>query len=356
MLIFLAQTVIKIKLLECVVFLAELIIEKKTKEYLYHSLGWERLTQDHWDHRIIEGFGLEGTFKIIWFQPPCHEQGHLPLDQVAQSSIQPGLEHCQGGSSHSFSGQRVQCFTTLMVKNFFLISNLNLPSFSLQPFPLVLSLHTLVKWQHHVFSSPYSSFWSMPPHTHTSTHTINSPSLLLAHLLPALSSEAPNSPDLPLPSFASKSFTPASQLIKSFPSHSSSAVPALTSLSPSPTILLSSLSPCSFSHLSVFTEEHSLLHLCTLLPVIATVTVFFYSTCSHHHTSAPPPDFSCFCSLSNWNSCLHHHFLSTLDNLSLHFYQRAAISFYKKQIIKGLQITVHMQLSNSRWLALLSKC
>jgi len=32
-----------------------------------------------------------------------------------------------------------------VVKNFFLISNLNLPSFSLQPFPLVLSLHPLVK-------------------------------------------------------------------------------------------------------------------------------------------------------------------------------------------------------------------
>jgi len=27
---------------------------------------------------------------------PCHGQGHLPLDQVVQSSIQPGLEHCQG--------------------------------------------------------------------------------------------------------------------------------------------------------------------------------------------------------------------------------------------------------------------
>jgi len=48
---------------------------------------------------------LEGTLKIIWFQPLCHEQGHLPLDQVAQSSIQPGLEHCQGGGIHSFSGQ-----------------------------------------------------------------------------------------------------------------------------------------------------------------------------------------------------------------------------------------------------------
>jgi len=57
------------------------------------------------NHRIIEWFGLEGTLKIIWFQIPCHEQGHLPPDQVAQSSIQPGLEHCQGGGSHSFSGQ-----------------------------------------------------------------------------------------------------------------------------------------------------------------------------------------------------------------------------------------------------------
>ena len=42
--------------------------------------------------------GLEEILKIIWFQPPCHEQGHLPPDQSAQSSIQPGLEPCQGGS------------------------------------------------------------------------------------------------------------------------------------------------------------------------------------------------------------------------------------------------------------------
>jgi len=26
---------------------------------------------------------LEGTLKVIWLQPPCHEQGHLLLDQVA---------------------------------------------------------------------------------------------------------------------------------------------------------------------------------------------------------------------------------------------------------------------------------
>ncbi|KAK4818440.1 hypothetical protein QYF61_013127 [Mycteria americana] len=33
--------------------------------------------------------------------------GHLPLDQVAQSPIQPGLEHFQGWGIHSFSGQPV---------------------------------------------------------------------------------------------------------------------------------------------------------------------------------------------------------------------------------------------------------
>jgi len=56
------------------------------------------------------GRDLKGHLKVIYFQLPCHEQGHLPLDQVAQSSIQPGLEHCQGGDSHSFSGQPVPVF------------------------------------------------------------------------------------------------------------------------------------------------------------------------------------------------------------------------------------------------------
>ena len=74
---------------------------------LAHRAGHRpRIPSASWrNHRIVEWFGLEGTLKIIWFQPPCHEQGHLPPDQVAQSSIQPGLEHCQGGGSHSFSGQ-----------------------------------------------------------------------------------------------------------------------------------------------------------------------------------------------------------------------------------------------------------
>jgi len=46
-------------------------------------------------------------FKYHPVPTPCHRQGHFPLDQVAQSHIQPGLEHFQGGGTHSFSGQPV---------------------------------------------------------------------------------------------------------------------------------------------------------------------------------------------------------------------------------------------------------
>ena len=40
--------------------------------------------------------GLKRTSKIIKFQAPCYVQGCQPLDQAAQSHIQPGLECLQG--------------------------------------------------------------------------------------------------------------------------------------------------------------------------------------------------------------------------------------------------------------------
>ena len=51
--------------------------------------------------QMIEWFGLEGTFKIMYFQPQCYRQGRLPLDQVAHSPIQPGLECYWGGGEAS---------------------------------------------------------------------------------------------------------------------------------------------------------------------------------------------------------------------------------------------------------------
>jgi len=71
-------------------------------------------------------------------------QGRQPAAQAAQSHIQPGLECLQGWGIHSLLGQPVQCVTTLWVKNFLLISNLNLSCLSLKPFPPVLSLFTLI--------------------------------------------------------------------------------------------------------------------------------------------------------------------------------------------------------------------
>jgi len=88
---------------------------------------------------VIKWFRLEGSFKISWFQFPCHGQGCHPLGQAAQVPIQPSLEHLQGWGTHS-SGQQCQGLTILRIKSFFPTSNLNLPSFSLQSFPLALSL------------------------------------------------------------------------------------------------------------------------------------------------------------------------------------------------------------------------
>jgi len=56
-----------------------------------------------------------------------------------------GLNTAREGATRASLGNLGQHITTLTVKNFFLISNLNLPSFSLKLLPLVLSLCVLVK-------------------------------------------------------------------------------------------------------------------------------------------------------------------------------------------------------------------
>jgi len=55
------------------------------------------------------------------------------------------LNVSRDGASTASLGNPFQCFTTLIVKNFFLISSLNLPCFSLKPLPLILSLLSLLK-------------------------------------------------------------------------------------------------------------------------------------------------------------------------------------------------------------------
>ncbi|NXW03176.1 LTN1 ligase, partial [Fregetta grallaria] len=59
----------------------------------------------------------------------------LHLDVKAPSSLT--LNVPRDGASTASLGNMFQCFTTLIVKKIFLISSLNLPSFSLKPLPLV---------------------------------------------------------------------------------------------------------------------------------------------------------------------------------------------------------------------------
>jgi len=75
---------------------------------------------------------LEGTLKIIWFHPPAVDRDtfHQPRLLRAPSNLHTAREGAATASLDSLC----QCFTSLVVKNFFLISNLNLPSFILKPF------------------------------------------------------------------------------------------------------------------------------------------------------------------------------------------------------------------------------
>jgi len=91
-------------------------------------------------YTTTESLELEGTFKDHPVQFPCNEQGHLQLDQVAHSLVQPHLQCLQ---ARDFD--HIQYLTPLFVKDFFLISNLNLPSLNLKPFSLFLSQQTLLE-------------------------------------------------------------------------------------------------------------------------------------------------------------------------------------------------------------------
>jgi len=90
-------------------------------------------------HRIIECFGLEGTFRGHLAQPPCSEQGHLQLNQVAQSPVQPGLERFQGWAISHRSGQPVPGFHHPQCKKFLPYMQSKSTLFGLKPLPLVPS-------------------------------------------------------------------------------------------------------------------------------------------------------------------------------------------------------------------------
>lgn len=87
-----------------------------------------------WNHPIIEWLGLAW----IQFQLCCLCAGTSP---TRAGCLNLALNTSSNEISTASLGNLFQCLTTLIVENFFLMSDLNLPSFSLKPLPLVLSLH-----------------------------------------------------------------------------------------------------------------------------------------------------------------------------------------------------------------------
>lgn len=70
-------------------------------------------------HRIIQWFGLEETFKdhLVW---------HLAWCDVAKYSVQPDLGHFQPWACAISLGNLLHCFTALIIRDFFLITSLNI--------------------------------------------------------------------------------------------------------------------------------------------------------------------------------------------------------------------------------------
>jgi len=100
------------------------------------------------------GLGWKGLERIIQSQHPS-TLGHIfyqPRLLRAPSNL--ALNTARNGAGTASLGNMCQGLTTLTVKSFFCLSNLNLLSFSLKPSPLVLSLHALVKSPSPALSQP----------------------------------------------------------------------------------------------------------------------------------------------------------------------------------------------------------
>ena len=119
------------------------------------------------NHRIVERFGLEGTLQITQSHSPAMDRDPFHQPRLLQAPSNPALSTAREGAATTSLGNLGQGLTTLIIKDFFLIPNLNLPTFSLKPSPLVLS-------------QPLSSSPAAPPGTGSCSKVSPQPSLLQA--------------------------------------------------------------------------------------------------------------------------------------------------------------------------------
>lgn len=106
---------------------------------------WAGEQKYNWKSGLIGLFGSKWTSKIISLQPPSIYRGTFHLTRLLQGLSNLLLNTSRSGTSTVCPGKLAQWLTTHRVKNFFQISNLILPFYSLKTFSLTVSLHPLVK-------------------------------------------------------------------------------------------------------------------------------------------------------------------------------------------------------------------
>lgn len=108
-------------------------------------IKWRKVTTEK--SRTIERLRLEWALKIIYFQSPAMGRDATSQLRVHRVPFNLALNAFRDSAPTASLGRLCQCFIALWVKNVFLTANLNLPSFSLKPFCLILSLSNCVKRQ-----------------------------------------------------------------------------------------------------------------------------------------------------------------------------------------------------------------
>ena len=97
---------------------------------------------------IIESqhdLGWKGPYRSSSSNSPAMGRDTFHQTRLLKAPFNLALNSAREGAATASLGSLCQCVITLILKNFFLISNLNLPSFNLKPLPLVLFLQALVK-------------------------------------------------------------------------------------------------------------------------------------------------------------------------------------------------------------------
>jgi len=104
---------------------------------------------ESWNHRMV-WVGKDLKDHLV---PTALATGRDTFHQtrLLKAPAYPALNTTREGAATASLGKLCQGLTTLRVKKFFLLSNLNLPSFSLKSLPLVLLLHAFVKSHYPAF-------------------------------------------------------------------------------------------------------------------------------------------------------------------------------------------------------------